>query len=78
MKKTLLIFVGLVSIGLSACRKENTFDGPSINEINSKFAILESFNGISDKSVMVSFDIKKTLIRTKRKNNEKIISETIG
>jgi hypothetical protein len=43
MKKTLLIFVGLVSIGLSACRKENTFDGPSINEINSKFAILESF-----------------------------------
>ena len=43
MKKTLLIFVGLVSIGLSACRKENTFDGPSINEINIKFAILESF-----------------------------------
>lgn len=42
MKKTLLI-ISLISVGLSACRKENTFEGPSINEINSKFTILEPF-----------------------------------
>ena len=58
MKKSAIIIISSLFVLLSACRKDNTFDGPSIVELNSTFKLNAPFKASKDS---VDFSASETV-----------------